>query len=105
MNFNVERHFIYITTRADEHKQQLQSYYKLTEEDIKEITKDWSTNLLIPVNPAELFDIDSPKTISDTSGPSKTKKSEEVQEVDSASVRTTSITPDEGGDGEEIDGA
>jgi hypothetical protein len=105
MKFNADRHFIYITTRADEHKQQLQSYYKLTEEDIEEITKDWSTDLLIPANPAELSDIDSPETVPDTPGPSKMKKPEEVHEVDSASVRTASITPDEGGDGEEIEGA
>jgi hypothetical protein len=82
----------------------LQSYYKLTEEDIEEITKDWSADLLIPANPMELSDIDSPETVSDTPGPSKTKKPEEVHDVDSASVRTASITPDEGGDGEEIEG-
>jgi hypothetical protein len=105
MKFNVDRHFIYITVRADEHKQQLQSYYKLTEEDIEEITKDWSADLLIPANPTELSDIDSPETVPDTPGPSKMKKPEEVHEVDSASVRTASITPDEGGDGEEIEGA
>jgi hypothetical protein len=34
MKFNIDRHFIYITVRTDEHKQQLQSYYKLTEEDL-----------------------------------------------------------------------
>jgi hypothetical protein len=31
MKFNVDRHFIYIIARADEHKEQLQSYYKMTE--------------------------------------------------------------------------
>ena len=89
----------------DAHKQQLQSYYKLTEEDIEEIIKDWSVDLLIPMNPTELSDIDSPETIPDTLGPRKTKNPEEVQKVDSAYVRTASITPDEGGDGEEIEGA
>jgi hypothetical protein len=39
-----------------------------------------------------------------TPGPSKTKKPEEVHEVDNVFVRTTSITPNEGGDGEEIEG-
>jgi hypothetical protein len=77
----------------------------LTEEDIEDIAKDWSTYLLIPANPVELSDIDIPETVPDTSGPSKTKKPEEVHEVDNASVRTASITPDEGGDGEEIEGA
>jgi hypothetical protein len=48
MKFCADRHFIYLTARADEHKEQLQSYYKLTEEDLEEITKDWSTDLLIP---------------------------------------------------------
>jgi hypothetical protein len=62
MKFNADRHFIYITARADEHKQQLQSYYKLTEEDLEEITKDWSVDLLIPADPAEISDIDSPET-------------------------------------------
>jgi hypothetical protein len=61
MKFNVDRHFIYITTRADEHKEQLQSYYKLTEEDLEEITKEWSTDLLIPTNPAEISDLDNPE--------------------------------------------
>jgi hypothetical protein len=75
----------------------------LTKEDIEQITKDWSADLLIPANPAELFDIDSPETVPDTPGPSKTKKPEEVHEVDIASVRTASITPD-GGDGKEIEG-
>jgi hypothetical protein len=104
MKFSADHHFIYITTCTDEHKQQLQSYYKLTEEDIEEITKDWSADLLIPANPAELSDVDSPEAAQDTPGPSKTKKPEEVHDVDSASVRTASITPDEGDDGEEIEG-
>ena len=48
MEFCTYRHFIYITVQVDEHKEELQSYYKLMEEDLKEITKDWSTDLLIP---------------------------------------------------------
>jgi hypothetical protein len=51
MNFSVDCHFIYITMRVDEHKKQLQSYYKLTKEDFEEITKDCSVDLLILVNP------------------------------------------------------
>jgi hypothetical protein len=77
----------------------LQSYYKLTEEDIEEITKDWISDLLIPTNPVEFSNIDSPETVPDTPGPSKMKNPEEVHEVDSAYVRTASITPDKGGDG------
>lgn len=40
MKFNANRHFIYITACADEHKQQLQYYYKHTKEDLEDITKD-----------------------------------------------------------------
>jgi hypothetical protein len=104
MKFSVDRHFIYITVCADEHKQQLQSYYKLTEEDLEEITKDWSVDLLIPADPAEISDLDSPETASDTPGPSKIKKTEEVHDLDNASVKTASISAEQGGDGGEIDG-
>ena len=60
--------------------------------------------LLIPTNLTELSDIDSPKAAHDTPGPSKTKKNEEAQDVHSTSVKTTSISPEKGGDDEEIDG-
>jgi hypothetical protein len=102
----VDRHFIYLTPRADEHQEQLQSYYKLTEEDLEEITKEWSVDLLVSADPTEMSDIDSPGTTQDTPGLSKTKKekttkkTEEVQDVDSLSVRMASITPDEEGDTE-----
>jgi hypothetical protein len=36
---------------GDEHKEELQSYCKLTEEDLEEITKDWFAELLIPARP------------------------------------------------------
>jgi hypothetical protein len=103
MKFNADRHVTYITTCADEHKQQLQSYYKLTEEDLEEITKDWSEDLLIPADPVEISDIDNPKTMQDTPGPNGTKKIKEVQELDSASVNTASISLEKGGNGEELD--
>jgi hypothetical protein len=54
MRFYADRHFIYITVRADESKEELQSYYKLIEEDLEEITKEWPTEFLIPVNHATL---------------------------------------------------
>jgi hypothetical protein len=47
-------------------------------EDIEEITKDWSTNLLIRADLAEMSNPDSPKIVHDTLGPSKMKKTEEV---------------------------
>jgi hypothetical protein len=39
--------------------------------------------------------------VHDTPGPSKTKKYEEVQDVNSTSVKTTLISPVQGGDGGE----
>jgi hypothetical protein len=104
MKFSADRHFIYITARADGHKQQLQSYYKLTEDDLEEITKEWSVDLLVPADPAEMSDVDSPETTQDTPGPSKIKKTEEVHDLDNASMKTASISVEQGGDGGEIDG-
>jgi hypothetical protein len=104
MKFSVDHHFTYITTRADEHKQQLQSYYKLTEDDLEEITKEWSADLLVPVDPAEMSDVDSPETMPDTPGPSKTKKNDEVHDVHSTSVETSSTSPEQGDDGGELGG-
>jgi hypothetical protein len=54
--FRVNRHFIYITARGDEHKQELQSYYKLTKEDMEEITKEWPAEFLVPVKQMKLSD-------------------------------------------------
>jgi hypothetical protein len=82
MKFSVDRHFIYITVQSDEHKEQLQSYYKLTEEDLEEITKEWSYNLLIPSNPIEISDLDILEDThkeQNTLETSKQKKIEEVQ--------------------------
>jgi hypothetical protein len=76
----------------------------MTEEDLEEITKEWSTDLLIPVEPVDLFNIDSPEAVHNTPGLSNTKKNEEDQEVSSTLVKTTSISPDQGGDAREIDG-
>ena len=61
MKFNADRHFTYITTWKDEHTEQLHTYYKLTEEDMEEITKEWFIDLLIPTNPVEISDLDSPE--------------------------------------------
>jgi hypothetical protein len=108
----MDHHFIYLTPRADEHQEQLQSYYKLTEEDLEEITKEWSVDLLVPADPADISDIDSPEAAQDTPGPSKikktmktkeTKKPEEVQDVDSYSAKTTSFTPDQEGNNEDLE--
>jgi hypothetical protein len=50
MKFHVDRHFIYITARIDESKEELQSYYKLREEKLEEITKEWPAEFLITVD-------------------------------------------------------
>jgi hypothetical protein len=104
MKFNTDRHFIYITTQDDENKQQLQSYYKLMEEDLEEITKEWSVDLLIPADPMELSNINSLEAAHDTLGPSKTKKNEEAQDICSTLAKTTFVSPEKGGDDEDIDG-
>jgi hypothetical protein len=83
MKFHADRHFIYITTQADEHKGELHSYYKLTEEDLEDITKDWSEDLLLPTDLAEMSDpkIDSLEAAHkehDTQGPNRRKNIEKV---------------------------
>jgi hypothetical protein len=58
--FHTDQHFIYITTRRDESKEELQSYYKLTNEYMEDYTKEWPTKLLVPVEDVELS---NPNTI------------------------------------------
>jgi hypothetical protein len=79
-------------------------YYKLTEEDLEQISKEWSEELLVAVEPTEMSDVHSPEAMSDTPRPRKTNKDYEVQDVHSTSTKTTSITPAQGGDGEELGG-
>jgi hypothetical protein len=98
MKFCVDRHFIYITTRADEHKEELQSYYKLTEEDLEEITKEWSLELLIPDDPAEMSDPELNNSEAthkehDMLGTSRSKKTKEVQQLSSTSYETAWESP------------
>jgi hypothetical protein len=63
----------------------------IIEEDLEEITKDWSVELLIPANPSKMSDpklIGSPETTheeKDTPGPNRRKKAKEVQNVSNAS--------------------
>jgi hypothetical protein len=105
MKFSTEHHFSYITTHTDGHKKQLQSYYKLTEEELEEITKEWLVDFLIPYNPMELSNVDSLKVAQDTPRSSKTKKPVEVQDIENTYMRTASISPNEGGDRKDIKGA
>jgi hypothetical protein len=89
MKFHTDQHFIYITAREDEHKEELQLYYKIMEEDLEEMTKDWSTDLLIPTDLAEMSDpkLDNSEATHkehDTPGPSRRQKIEEFQDLSSA---------------------
>jgi hypothetical protein len=68
--------------QVDEHKEELQSYYNLMEEDLEDITKDWSADLLIPVEPIEMsdFELDSSKATHKEHGtprPNRRKKTKE----------------------------
>jgi hypothetical protein len=76
----------------------------LTEEDLEEITKEWSIDLRVPVDPVKLSDIENIEATHYTPGPRKTKKNEEAQDVHSTLTKTASISPEKGGDDEEIDG-
>jgi hypothetical protein len=108
VNLCTYRHLIYITTCRDEHKEEIQSYYKLTEEDMEEITKEWSPKFLVLVEQTELSDPDLigilVVTHEEYDGPnnSKRKKKEEIQERHSASEETITDSP-EGGGGDEVD--
>jgi hypothetical protein len=42
----------------DESNEDMQSYYKLTKEDMEEITKEWPIEFLVLVEDVELFDPD-----------------------------------------------
>jgi hypothetical protein len=57
----VDCHFIYLTLHVDEHQEQLLSYYKLTEEDLEDITKEWSVDLLVAVDLVEILYINNPE--------------------------------------------
>ena len=103
MNFHADRHFIYITACGDEHKEELQSYYKITEEDLEEITKEWPTKFLIPVNQEALSDPNLIESLVvtreeyDAPSSSRKKKKEDVHEIHNTSEETTSDSPSRGG--------
>jgi gamma-glutamylcysteine synthetase len=74
MKFSADHHFIYITAHTDENKQQLQSYYKLIENYLEEITNEWLVEFLFPTEPIEMSDVDNPETAPDTAKPNKKNK-------------------------------
>jgi hypothetical protein len=47
-----------MTAHRDESKEELQSYYKLTDEDMEDITKEWLAYFLLSVEYAKLSDAD-----------------------------------------------
>jgi len=61
-------------------------------------------DLLILADPIKLSDVDRLEAVHDTPGPRKTKKNDEPRDIDSSSIDTSSISPEKGGDGGEIDG-
>jgi hypothetical protein len=81
---HVDIHFIYITVCANKCKEELQSYYKLMEEEMEEITKEWPGEFLILVDQVELFEPDLigspvvPREECDAPSSIKRKKKEEV---------------------------
>jgi hypothetical protein len=81
-------------------------YYKLTDEDMQEITKEWPAEFLLPVDKTELSNpniIEIPMvTREEYDGPSSSKKKikEEVQEINNASEENASESPGGGGDDE-----
>jgi hypothetical protein len=89
--FHTNRHFIYITTCRDETKEEFLWYYKITDEDMEEITKEWRDEFLVPVEKTEFSNLDiieSPmvnREEDDGPGNSKMKKKEVVQEINSLS--------------------
>jgi hypothetical protein len=60
---------------------------------LEEITKEWLADLLISVDPMEIYDIDSPELVHDNPRPRKNKEDGEVQDVNSTSMKTTLISP------------
>jgi hypothetical protein len=76
----------------------------LTEEDLEQITKEWSVDLLVAVDTTKMSDVESLEAMLDTPGPRNTKKDDEIQDIHSTSTKTTSISPVQGGDGKELSG-
>jgi hypothetical protein len=85
---HADPHFIYITACRDESKEELQSYYKMTDEDMEQIMKEWPEEFQTPVVDVELSDADiigSPLVTwfehAGQSSVKKKKKKEEVQNI------------------------
>lgn len=57
VKFSAEPHCFYVTARRDKARQKFPTYYKLTNEDIRDIIKGWPEEFQNPVDEAELSDI------------------------------------------------
>jgi hypothetical protein len=97
VKFRTDRPFIYIIAHRDESKEELQSYYKLIDEDMEDITKEWPIEFLVLVDDAEISDPDiigSPLvTRVEYGGQISTKKKnkkEEVQNIETDEEDNTS---------------
>jgi hypothetical protein len=58
-NFRADPHFIYITECKDENQEELKSYYKMTNEDMEHIIKEWLEEFLVPIIDTKLSDTDT----------------------------------------------
>jgi hypothetical protein len=76
----------------------------MTEDDLEEITKELSTDLLVAAYLANMSDVDIPEAMPYTRGPCNTKKDLEVQDIHIKSMKTASHSPSKGGDDEELGG-
>jgi hypothetical protein len=74
----------------------------MKKDELEEITKEWSTNLLVAEGPIDMSDEEIPEAMPDTPGPSRTKKDDEVEYVPSTSAKISSISPMQGGDGDDL---
>jgi hypothetical protein len=94
-------------TRVDiNDNNQSSNNYKITEEDLEEINKEYLAYLLILVDPLELSDPELIKILvitregHDTRGTSRRKKTKDVQKLSSALEETALHSPGGGGDDE-----
>jgi hypothetical protein len=71
---------------------------------LEEITREWSVDLLVAMNPADMSNEESPEAMSDTPRPRKNKKDNEVEYGPSTSMKSTSISPAQGGDSDDLGG-
>jgi hypothetical protein len=99
--FCTDQHFIYITTCKDESKEELQYYYKLTDEYMEQIMKEWPIEFLVSVDDVELFDPDiigSPLvTQFEHAGHTSVKKKNKKEEVQDVQTDEEDIASEENG--------